>query len=90
MLVLFMVTGFSALGQTVTGTVTSAEDNAPLPGVSVLIKGTTVGTTTDVDGNYSIGVGNNDKIISNTVSGAGYPTAVDASYSTAPKVHATK
>ena len=50
-LVLFLVTGFSALGQTVTGTVTTAEDNAPLPGVSVLIKGTTVGTTTDVDGN---------------------------------------
>lgn len=59
-LVLFLVTGFSALGQTVTGTVTTAEDNAPLPGVSVLIKGTTVGTTTDVDGNYSISVGNND------------------------------
>ena len=42
---------------------------------------------------YQVGVsavGNNDKIISNIVSGAGYPTAVDASYSTAPKVHATK
>lgn len=60
MLVLFTVAGFSALGQTVTGTVTSAEDDTPLPGVSVLIKGTTVGTTTDVDGNYSIAVGNTD------------------------------
>lgn len=30
------------------------EDNGPLPGVSILIKGTTIGTTTDVDGNYSM------------------------------------
>jgi TonB-linked SusC/RagA family outer membrane protein len=35
------------------GTV-SDETNQPLPGVSVVIKGTTTGTTTDFDGNYSI------------------------------------
>lgn len=38
--------------QTVTGTVTS--NDGPLPGVSVVIKGTSQGTETDFDGNYSI------------------------------------
>lgn len=38
----------------VSGTVTSADDNAPLPGVSIVLKGTTTGTTTDFNGNYSL------------------------------------
>ncbi|WP_293297321.1 TonB-dependent receptor [Allomuricauda sp.] len=37
---------------TVTGTVTSQDDGMPLPGASVVIVGTTRGTTTDFDGNY--------------------------------------
>ncbi|MFD2915503.1 SusC/RagA family TonB-linked outer membrane protein [Psychroserpens luteus] len=40
--------------KTVTGTVTSATDGLPLPGVSVIVKGTTRGVQTDFDGNYSI------------------------------------
>lgn len=36
----------------VSGTVTSAEDGFPMPGASVLVKGTSKGTTTDFDGNY--------------------------------------
>ena len=42
----------------VTGVVTD-EHKSPLPGVSVLIKGTTHGVATDFDGNYSIDVPNN-------------------------------
>lgn len=38
--------------QTVTGTV--SDDTGPLPGANVLVKGTTNGTQTDFDGNYSI------------------------------------
>ena len=38
----------------VTGTVTAAKDNQPLPGVSVLVKGTNTGTTTDADGKFSV------------------------------------
>jgi TonB-linked SusC/RagA family outer membrane protein len=38
----------------VTGKVTSAEDGSILPGVSVYIKGTTTGTTTDINGAYSL------------------------------------
>jgi TonB-dependent starch-binding outer membrane protein SusC len=41
-------------GATMTGVVTSSDDNLPLPGVNVLIKGTTVGTTTDSEGRYAI------------------------------------
>ncbi|MCC1483939.1 SusC/RagA family TonB-linked outer membrane protein [Winogradskyella immobilis] len=38
----------------ITGTVTAASDGLPLPGVTVLIKGTATGTSTDIDGKYSI------------------------------------
>lgn len=40
----------------ITGTVTSAEDGMGIPGVSVVVKGTTIGTTTDIDGKYSLNV----------------------------------
>ncbi|MGM0475099.1 MAG: SusC/RagA family TonB-linked outer membrane protein, partial [Bacteroidota bacterium] len=40
----------------ITGTVTSEEDGSPLPGVAVVVRGTTIGTITDADGNYSIEV----------------------------------
>ncbi len=41
---------------TVSGTVSAKEDGQPLPGVSVVIQGTTIGTITDFDGNYALGV----------------------------------
>lgn len=41
---------------TVSGTVTAKEDGQPLPGVSVVIQGTTIGTISDFDGNYALGV----------------------------------
>ncbi|WP_242923765.1 SusC/RagA family TonB-linked outer membrane protein [Pontibacter liquoris] len=40
----------------VSGTVTDASTKQPLPGVTVLVKGTTVGTATGADGTYSVGV----------------------------------
>ena len=46
----------SAQTLTITGQVTSADDSYPLPGVSVVVKGTSDGTFTDIDGNYSIQV----------------------------------
>jgi len=47
---------FSALAQerTITGQVLSGEDDSPLPGVNVVVKGTSVGSITDIDGNYRI------------------------------------
>ncbi len=52
----------SSYDKTVSGVVTDA-DNLPLPGVNVLIEGTTFGTTTDFDGYYSINVKSDDKLI---------------------------
>lgn len=46
----------SAAPLTVSGTVTQASDGEPLVGVSILIKGTSQGTTTDIDGNYTLKV----------------------------------
>ena len=40
----------------VKGTVVSGSDNEPLPGVNVVVKGTTNGGITDLDGNFSIKV----------------------------------
>lgn len=53
---LVLVTSAFAQERTVTGKVTSAEDGSSLPGVNVVLKGTTTGTVTDVDGNYKISV----------------------------------
>ena len=49
--------------QTVTGKVTAQSDATPLPGVSVLQKGTTIGTTTDSQGNFSLNLNNNDAVL---------------------------
>lgn len=48
---------------TVTGIITSTEDNLPLPGASVVVKGTTHGTVTDFDGNYNLTVNTNDILL---------------------------
>ncbi|HPM32182.1 MAG TPA: SusC/RagA family TonB-linked outer membrane protein, partial [Chryseolinea sp.] len=42
--------------RTVSGKVTSTEDGSGLPGVNVVVKGTTNGTVTDLDGNYTLSV----------------------------------
>lgn len=48
------------------GRVTASDDNSPLPGVSVLLKGTTIGTVTDENGMFSLNVpeGRNTLVIS--------------------------
>jgi TonB-linked SusC/RagA family outer membrane protein len=38
----------------VSGTIISTDDNSPIPGVTVLIKGSTQGTTSDINGKYSL------------------------------------
>ncbi|MEQ9165781.1 MAG: TonB family protein, partial [Fulvivirga sp.] len=39
---------------TISGKVTSIDDGQPLPGVNVMVKGTTIGTVTDIDGRFEI------------------------------------
>ena len=48
--------GVFAQSREISGIVTSADDGLSIPGVSVIIKGTTIGTTTDFDGKYTISV----------------------------------
>ena len=65
MKLLFLICIFSAhtiYAQTTTGTVTD-ENGAPLPGVNVIEKGTSNGTATDFDGNYSISVSSETSIL---------------------------
>jgi TonB-linked SusC/RagA family outer membrane protein len=66
LLILGLGTQVEAQQRVVTGKVVTEEDGQGLPGASILVKGTTVGTTTDLDGNYSINVpeGNNVLVFS--------------------------
>lgn len=62
----FLLSSYNlAYGQerVISGKVTSPVDGAPLPGVNVLIKGTSEGTITDIDGNYSISANDNDVLV---------------------------
>src|SRR5690606_41847091 len=47
----------------VSGRVTSQDDGTPVPGVNVVVEGTTRGTTTDVNGNYTIQLGPNENTL---------------------------
>lgn len=51
------------LAITVSGTVKDASTQQPLPGVNVIVKGTTNGTTTDSDGRYSLSVSEEDAVL---------------------------
>ncbi len=51
-----------AQDRAVSGAVTSDEEGA-LPGVNILVKGTTVGTVTDIDGNYRINVNSENAVL---------------------------
>jgi TonB family protein len=54
----------AVVGSFIKGKVTSSEDGNPLPGVNVIIKGTTEGTVTDYDGNFQLPISNtNQKIV---------------------------
>uniref|UniRef100_UPI00374D5834 TonB-dependent receptor n=1 Tax=Aestuariivivens insulae TaxID=1621988 RepID=UPI00374D5834 len=60
-LMLFVASG-ELLAQEVSGTVID-DSSQPLPGVSVVVKGTTSGTITDFDGNFSISANNGDVLV---------------------------
>lgn len=48
--------GVQAQDRTLSGKVTGSEDGAPIPGVNILVKGTSTGTVTDGEGNYKLPV----------------------------------
>ncbi len=63
--VIFSLLSFHAMAQLkIMGKVSDAKDNAPLPGVSIQVKGTKIATSADASGNYAIEVkGENDILI---------------------------
>ncbi len=52
-----------AQNNSISGNVTDASDGSPLPGVNVLVQGTTNGTQTDFDGNYTIEAASGDVLV---------------------------
>lgn len=69
LLLLLSVVTVVGNARTVTGVVTSAADDEPLPGVTVKVKGGTTGTQTDIDGNYSIEVKSDNAVLTFTFVG---------------------
>jgi len=63
LLSLMLSVGGYAQDKTVSGTVTDGENDETLPGVNVLIKGTTQGTVTDMNGEYRLSVPSNDAVL---------------------------
>jgi TonB-linked SusC/RagA family outer membrane protein len=63
---------YIAASQFVVSGIVRDENNSPFPGVNILIKGTTTGTSTDVNGRYSLDVENGDAIL--VFSFVGYTT----------------
>lgn len=49
--------------KTVTGTVTAVSDGFGIPGVNVIVKGTTIGVATDIDGKFTLEVPDENVII---------------------------
>nr|WP_290856360.1 TonB-dependent receptor [Flaviramulus sp.] len=69
MFLLFLGASGAITAQEVSGIV--SDETGPLPGVSVIVKGTTSGSTTDFDGKYSVNANNGDVLVFSYV---GYDT----------------
>jgi len=71
---IFAVGNITAVAQDfeVSGTVTDAEDGTPLPGVNIVLQGTSTGTSTNADGNYTLQIPSGDETL--VVSFVGYIT----------------
>lgn len=73
---LLLVTSLAAQAQIVTGQVTEADGTA-IPGVNILIKGSTTGTTTDADGKYSINAAGSETLVFSFIGYVSVEIAVD-------------
>ncbi|SHJ33135.1 TonB-linked outer membrane protein, SusC/RagA family [Tangfeifania diversioriginum] len=60
---IMLISGQVFAQETISGTVTEADTGEPLPGVSVVVKGTTTGTVTNVDGEYQLDASIDDILI---------------------------
>lgn len=74
LIAVLLIVANSAMAQTrtITGTVTAKEDGLPIPGVNILVKGSSLGAQTDASGKYSIALPEGSKML--TFSFIGYYT----------------
>lgn len=64
LVIMFCINGLNAQQKNVIkGNVTSLNENAPMPGVNILVKGTANGVVSDFNGNYSINASSNDVLV---------------------------
>ncbi|EPR67250.1 TonB-dependent receptor [Cyclobacterium qasimii M12-11B] len=71
LLIMVVMVGYARQASQISGKVVSVEDNEPLPGVSILVKGTSRGTVTNMDGEFSVQAASGDVL---TVSFIGFTT----------------
>src|SRR5690606_35689812 len=62
-LLMGFVISFATAQIQISGNVTDASEKLPLPGVSVLIKGTSTGTVTDIDGKYTLSIPSQNSVL---------------------------
>ncbi|MEQ9438697.1 MAG: TonB-dependent receptor [Cyclobacteriaceae bacterium] len=67
---------YLVIEKTISGRVTDLSTDEPLPGVNILVKGTSSGTVTDLDGNYRLTVG--DEVNTLVFSSIGYETVEES------------
>ena len=72
LLLLFIAQYSWAQNRTISGKVTDALDGSPIVGANIILKGTTIGTITDIEGDYELAIPEGENII--TVSYVGYET----------------
>lgn len=70
---MLLASGVMAQTRTLTGLIRSGDDNQPLPGANIIVTGTSKGTTTDLEGRFSLGLEQGENSIS--VSFVGYKTS---------------
>ena len=63
LLLLFSFESYAQQQRVITGTVVASDGSGPLVGTSISVKGTTIGTITDVDGNFSLSIPSDTKEI---------------------------
>src|SRR5690348_16590282 len=66
LLLLIFVSGLGeaySQGRTIKGKVVAQDDGSGIPGVNILVKGTTTGAVTDPDGNFALAVPDNSTLV---------------------------
>ncbi len=62
-LICFMATNYAMAQRTLSGKIISGEDQSPLPGVNIVVKGTTNGTISDANGIYSLNLTSDNDVV---------------------------